>query len=72
MEASKQALPSKRTVCECCWVVHAVCVDVVWRLDPDSSKCDLECGAVTASNVARHVACRQQCVVPDFIGLCGL
>ena len=52
--------------------MYAVCVDVVWCLDPDSSKCDLECGAVTASNVARHVACRQQCVVPDFLGLCGL
>ena len=37
--------------------------------DPNASKCDSECGAVTAGNVGRFVACRQQCVAPDFAGM---
>ena len=36
--------------------------------DPNASNCDAECGDVTAANVARYVACRQQCILPDFTG----
>ena len=36
--------------------------------DPNASNCDAECGGVTAANVARYVACRQQCILPDFTG----
>ena len=46
-----------------------VIVDLVYVLDPKSDSCNSECGALTASNVARHIACRLQCVLPDFTGL---
>jgi hypothetical protein len=35
--------------------------------DPRADQCS-ECGIVTAANVARHVACRLQCVLPDLTG----
>ena len=36
--------------------------------DPDASNCDSECGVVTVASIAQHVACRLQCVRPDFAG----
>ena len=41
----------------------------LFMLDPDSNNCDTECGAVTEASVARHIACRQQCILPDFAGI---
>ncbi len=38
-------------------------------LDPKSDSCNSECGALTATNVVRHVVCRLQCVLPDLTGL---
>ena len=39
------------------------------QLDPDTSNCDAECGTISEENILYHVACRQQCVLPDFAGL---
>ena len=44
------------------WLIVAVA-------DPDTNNCDGECGGITAANVASHVPCRLQCVLPDFAGL---
>ncbi len=46
-----------------------VIVALFYVLDPKGDSCNSECGALTASNVARHIACRLQCVLPDFTGL---
>jgi hypothetical protein len=37
--------------------------------DPGVLICDAECGSITVGTVARYVACRHQCIGPDFTGL---
>lgn len=38
--------------------------------DPDANHCDESCGGViTSTHVASQVACRAQCILPDFDGL---
>ena len=48
-------------------------LSVVWLVDrcpdSDSTRCDEECGELTAANVVLHVECRLKCVIPDFSGL---
>ncbi len=37
--------------------------------DPSPSNCTAECAFLTAETISQHVACRLQCVLPDFTGI---
>ena len=54
-----------------CLINVAICAGFEYGLfaDPDSKSCTSECGGVTVLNVAQHVACRLQCVLPDYTGM---
>jgi hypothetical protein len=53
----------------CMFHYSPVCSSIHGLLsDPDPNKCTSECGVLTLVNINMHVACRLQCILPDFTG----